>query len=91
MNILDKIIADKKNEVAKKKVIIPEVFLRSRDEFAEECASLKYSLLENDTTGIIAEFKRKSPSKGWFHKEIDVIDVVSSYEIEGAAGVSVLT
>lgn len=91
MNILDKIIADKKKEVAQKKAIITEVFLRGRNEFKEECASLKYSLLDEESTGIIAEFKRKSPSKGWFHKEIVVTDVVLNYESEGAAAVSVLT
>jgi len=91
MNILDKIIADKKVEVAQKKKLIPETFLRSRDEFEKECASLKYSLLEKDATGIIAEFKRKSPSKGWINKKADVFDIVTGYKIHGASGVSILT
>ncbi|MEO6456149.1 MAG: indole-3-glycerol phosphate synthase TrpC, partial [Ginsengibacter sp.] len=91
MNILEKIIADKKIEVKQKKKFIPEAFLRAREEFREECCSLKYSLLEDDATGIIAEFKRKSPSKGWINKDIDTLDVVSNYEIFGASGVSILT
>jgi indole-3-glycerol phosphate synthase len=91
MNILQQIINDKRKEVAQKKAIIPESFLRSRDEFKEECASLKYSLLEKDSTGIIAEFKRKSPSKGWINENIRVSNVVSGYENSGAAGISILT
>ena len=91
MNILKKIIADKRIEVAQKKKFIPEEYLQSRDEFFEECASLKNSLIEENATGIIAEFKRKSPSKGWINKKIDIFDVVADYEIHGASGVSVLT
>jgi indole-3-glycerol phosphate synthase len=91
MNILDKIITDKKKEVAQKKAIIPERFLRNREDFKRKCASLKDSLLEKNSTGIIAEFKRKSPSQGWFHEGIVITDVVTAYELEGAAGISVLT
>ncbi|RYF96699.1 MAG: indole-3-glycerol-phosphate synthase [Chitinophagaceae bacterium] len=54
--------------------------------------SLKQSLLSGKNTGIIAEFKRKSPSKGWFKsKELEVEPVVRYYNDLGAAGVSILT
>jgi indole-3-glycerol phosphate synthase len=54
--------------------------------------SLKQSLLKEGSTGIIAEFKRKSPSKGWFKtKELEVEPVVVPYNNLGAAGISVLT
>ncbi len=76
MNILDQIIADKRKEIVQKKKFIPEMMLRNRKDFLEECASLKYTLLEEDATGIIAEFKRKSPSKGWINEEADVLDIV---------------
>ncbi|MFN2457351.1 MAG: indole-3-glycerol phosphate synthase TrpC [Chitinophagaceae bacterium] len=91
MSILDEILNDKRKEVKQKKKFIPEKFLRNREIFLEECASLKYSLLEENATGIIAEFKRKSPSRGWINKDIDVMDVILDYEIYGASGVSILT
>ncbi len=54
--------------------------------------SLKQRLLSKGSTGIIAEFKRKSPSKGWFKpKEQEVEPVVIQYNLKGAAGISVLT
>jgi indole-3-glycerol phosphate synthase len=90
-NILDQIIADKRVEVAQKKKFIHESFLRSRDEYKDECASLKASLLNTGSTGIIAEFKRKSPSKGWINREAEAYDVAADYEFYGAAGVSILT
>ena len=48
--------------------------------------------ISEGSTGIIAEFKRKSPSKGWFKtKELEVEPVVTYYNSKGAAGISVLT
>ncbi len=91
MNILDQIIADKRKEIVQKKKFITEMMLRNREDFFEECASLKYSLLEDDATGIIAEFKRKSPSKGWINEKADVLDVIGDYDVYGASGVSILT
>lgn len=90
MNILDKIIADKKKEVELKKEIIPVEAWTLMPYFNEERVSLKKSLLEKDSTGIIAEFKRKSPSKGVINEKADIFDVVSAYD-ESAAGISILT
>ncbi len=56
----------------------------------ENRLSLKASLLKKDSTGIIAEFKRKSPSKGIINGTVEVTDVVSAYDM-AAAGISVLT
>ncbi|MCL2598195.1 MAG: indole-3-glycerol phosphate synthase TrpC [Paludibacter sp.] len=52
--------------------------------------SFKEALIRSDS-GIIAEFKRKSPSKGWIHPEADVASIVQSYEAAGAAAISCLT
>jgi len=56
-----------------------------------KCISLKNILESDETTGIIAEFKRKSPSKGWFNETANAAEVVSQYEQFGAACASVLT
>ena len=47
--------------------------------------------LENSTCGIIAEFKRKSPSKGWLHPKAKVSDIIPAYQANGAAACSILT
>ncbi len=90
MNILHKIIAGKKLEVAQRKASTPIAKLEEEAHFRRICISLKKSLATS-STGIIAEFKRKSPSKGWLMQEIAVQDVVTAYEANGAAGISVLT
>jgi indole-3-glycerol phosphate synthase len=59
--------------------------------YHEECFSLKEHLLNPDKTGIIAEFKRKSPSKGILNTEADVETTTKGYAQGGASGLSVLT
>jgi indole-3-glycerol phosphate synthase len=92
-NILDEIVAVKKTEIEYAKSFADlEWYKRFSVEFDRKCISLKENLLKENSTGIIAEFKRKSPSKGWF-KDADYSApaVVMSYEQYGAAGTSVLT
>lgn len=91
MDILEQIIADKKVEVEKKREMLPYHVLEQYPHFAHEPVSLSARLALGHTTGIITEFKRKSPSKGIINANVEVIDVVKAYELHGAAGISVLT
>lgn len=90
MNILEKIFADKKKEVALKKTLIPASQLEQSVMFQRECPSLSQRLKESQT-GIIAEHKRRSPSKSIINHSLNVQDVAQGYENAGACGMSVLT
>jgi len=91
MNILETIIEQKKIEVANQKSKIKISDLERTDFFAREPLSLKKFLLDDTRTGIIAEFKRKSPSKGIINSEADVVEITKSYTENGASALSVLT
>jgi indole-3-glycerol phosphate synthase len=93
MDILEKIVAAKRKEIEKRKPLSSIERFRKEGFFWEIAnRSLKASLLVEGSTGIIAEFKRKSPSKGWFKsKELEVEPVIKEYNSKGAAGISVLT
>ena len=91
MNILETIIAYKKLEVRNRKSEINFSELEKRKLFSRETISLKEALTVEKNTGIIAEFKRRSPSKGIINDTAKIEDVVKSYETNGAAGISVLT
>ncbi|HIE41160.1 MAG TPA: indole-3-glycerol phosphate synthase TrpC [Candidatus Aenigmarchaeota archaeon] len=90
MNILDKIILDKRKEVALKKEHIPIQILEQMPFFERKTISLAQKL-RNSKTGIIAEFKRKSPSKSVINDTATVDDVAIGYESAGVCGMSVLT
>lgn len=90
MTILDKIIVQKYLEVGRHKDAVPMHWLLRHPALLRECISFKRALQASDT-GIIAEFKRKSPSKGWIHPGADPLRVVAGYEAGGAAAVSILT
>ncbi|MCL2329117.1 MAG: indole-3-glycerol phosphate synthase TrpC [Bacteroidetes bacterium] len=90
MTILDKIIADKKIEVAQRKQLVSISKLEKTTAFDRKCLSLRQSLLQSKS-GIIAEFKRKSPSKDWIHADADVQKITSGYSQNGASGISILT
>lgn len=91
MNILDTIIAHKKTEVAARKQQVPVAELEKGRFFGNKTLSLKKFLLDEDKTGIIAEFKRRSPSKGVINANATVEEVTIAYAKYGAAGISVLT
>lgn len=90
MNILDKIIIDKKREVILKKSIIPVSQLEESMLFERKTVSLSQNL-KNSNSGIIAEHKRRSPSKSVINNSFSVEEVVKGYENAGACGISVLT
>lgn len=91
MTILDKIIERKKIEVEKAKALVPFEELLNYPYFSVACLSLRESILDPEKTGIIAEYKRASPSKGDINSTSAVEDVVKAYEEAGASAVSVLT
>jgi indole-3-glycerol phosphate synthase len=91
MTILDKIINRKTEEVAERKAQVSIKELEMRGYFAKTTNSLKTSLLNPISTGIISEFKRKSPSKGIINANVTPEDVTYGYVQAGAACLSVLT
>src|SRR5690606_10858438 len=91
MTILDKIIARKRIEVAAAKERASLSELKGYPLFNRTCYSLKDSILHPQRTGIIAEFKRASPSKGLINGTSGVADVVRGYQDAGASAISVLT
>jgi indole-3-glycerol phosphate synthase len=91
MNILDKIIEFKKEEVAKNKQLVSLEALKQQEYFNRQTISLKEFLLDENKTGIIAEFKRRSPSKGIINDRVDVLEVTTAYTNHGASGLSILT
>jgi len=90
MNILEKIVAQKKLEVAAQKLKVKRAELEKSPFFSRQTLSLRQFLLDENRTGIIAEFKRKSPSKGMINEMAIVEDVTKAYS-QHASGVSVLT
>jgi indole-3-glycerol phosphate synthase len=91
MNILDKIIARKRLEVEENRLNMPVQQLEKKEFFTRPVISLSKRLLEFNSTGIIAEFKRQSPSRGVINGTADVVKVTSAYANNGAAALSVLT
>ena len=91
MNILERIIETKREEVKKRKLTKPVAELESSELYARKTFSLNRSLNDNTRTGIIAEFKRKSPSKGIINSKADVVEVTKAYADNGAVCLSVLT
>jgi indole-3-glycerol phosphate synthase len=91
MNILDKIIEFKRREVEQKKKDVPVKTLEASRFFNRQELSMKQHLLDDDSTGIIAEFKRRSPSKGVINANADVVNVTAAYASAGAAALSILT
>ncbi|WP_162343525.1 indole-3-glycerol phosphate synthase TrpC [Cyclobacterium salsum] len=91
MNLLDTIIAHKKEEVAERKALYPEKLLEKSLFFGSPVVSMRKYITDPEKTGIIAEFKRKSPSKGWINSTAAVEKITIGYMQAGASALSVLT
>jgi len=91
VNILDKIVLRKKEEIADAKRLISVQDLEKSVHFNRNPYSFKTFLQAEDRTGIIAEFKRRSPSKGLINGVADVAEVTQAYNQAGASALSVLT
>lgn len=89
MNILDQIIHRKKEELAFSKSNVSVQQLKDSEFFGRKGLSVRQTL--RTRSGIIAEFKRQSPSKGIINDKVSPLEVVSAYEQSGASAVSVLT
>lgn len=89
-NILDKIIANKRLEVEKQKNITSLAELEKQIANVPKTLSFREAL-KNSKTGIIAEFKRRSPSRDWIFKDARVEDIIPLYSQNGASAISVLT
>lgn len=87
--ILDEIVANKKSETAALKNSLPLSELKEKELFFRRCFSLK-NALKSSRTGIISEFKRRSPSRGDIHQGIEPKEVVPLYEKYGCSAVSCL-
>ena len=91
MNILDEIVAHKRQEVAEKKELFPTKLLEQSLFFGGRPVSLKKYLQREDKVGIIAEIKRRSPSKGAINQHVSVERTSIGYMQAGASGLSILT
>ena len=91
MNILEKITETKKIEVARQIKVVSVSQLEKYPGYKRACNSLKTNLLKDGASGIIAEFKQKSPSKGEINYNVKVEEVTRGYVNAGASGLSVLT
>lgn len=91
MNILDEIVRHKRKELEERKNLYPLSSLKRSVYWEWESFSFTGHLCDPDKSGIIAEFKRKSPSKGDIHKDADIQEITPLYEKAGASAISVLT
>jgi indole-3-glycerol phosphate synthase len=91
MNILDEIIAHKHKEVVERKELFPVKLLEKSLYFETPCVSLEHYLQRPDKSGIIAEIKRKSPSKGNINPYVSVERTSIGYMQAGASALSILT
>lgn len=91
MSILDQIIEFKRKEVTERKSLYPVKLLEKSIYYPSPTVSLKKYLLRDDKSGIIAEIKRKSPSKGMINAYVSIERTSIGYMQAGASALSILT
>jgi indole-3-glycerol phosphate synthase len=91
MTILDEINENKRREISEAKSRVSVDELKASPYFNRTCNSLKAALLAEGASGVIAEFKTNSPSKGVINDEVEASEVTEAYAEAGASGLSVLT
>lgn len=91
MNILDKIVANTRKEVEERKKQVTVSELEYSPFFSRDCHKVTELLVDPEKSGIIAEIKKQSPSKGVINDSISVEEVGIGYEKSGASAISVLT
>jgi len=89
LNILDRIVSDKRRELASKKSTLPLDYIKASPLMKRKTLSLSKSIISG--SGVIAEFKRRSPSKQVINHKSSIIDVVKDYVASEVSGISVLT
>jgi indole-3-glycerol phosphate synthase len=89
-DILSEIVANKRFEVDLQQRMVSIKALQDQLDIVNPCRSLRRAI-RTSSSGIIAEFKRRSPSKGWIKENAKPVDVIPGYEKAGAAAVSILT
>jgi indole-3-glycerol phosphate synthase len=91
MNILEKIVLEKRKQVQDEKLLFPVQLLERSIYFNSQCVSMKKYLARSDKNGIIAEIKKKSPALGAINPHVKVEKLSIGYMQAGASALSVLT
>lgn len=91
MSILQKIVEQKRIEIAAAQKLRSIQALQEMPLFYRPTVSMSKRIKEAGSSGIISEFKRHSPSKKWINQTADPVEVVKGYVEAGVAGSSVLT
>ena len=91
MTILANIILEKRHELARRETETPAAMLRQQSGFTRSVLSARAALMAAGSSGIIAEFKRRSPSRGIINATAEVGATTAGYVAAGAAVLSVLT
>ena len=89
-NILDTIVEQKRVEVLKSKRVCPLSKLGSFESYKRKANVIAFPEA-SEKPGIIAEFKRQSPSRGLIHPDADPVEVATAYDAAGVSAMSVLT
>lgn len=91
MHILDKIVAYKKEEVKRLQQLVPLSKLKNSALYSRTCNSYVNLLEKKNNSGVIAEFKRKSPSRSNINLDANLLSVTRAYANGGANAISILT